>query len=150
MLEKISDFDIAIWGPRWDELSHETGVTALVRGGSLDAEEWVKAYAATKIVLNNISSFAPYVDNMMNTRVFEALACKRLQLVDTRDDVLMNFTSGSELVCYSSIEELRHQFIYYLEHPDEAAEIAENGYRKVMKSHTYDHRVREIMDIIGG
>lgn len=148
MLEKISDFDIAIWGPRWNELSHETGVKALVRGGSLNAEEWVKAYAATKIVLNNISSFAPYVDNMMNTRVFEALACKRLQLVDTRDDVLMNFTSGSELVCYSSIEELRHQFIYYLEHPDEAEEIAENGYRKVLQFHTYDHRVREIMEII--
>ena len=150
MLEKISDFDIAIWGPRWNDIPHDSPLRALVRGGSLDMEEWVKAYSATKIILNNISSFAPYVDNMMNTRTFEALACRKFQLIDTRDDVLMHFASGSELVCYSSIEELRHLFIYYLEHTDEAMAIAENGYRKALQFHTYDHRVKEIMDVING
>ncbi|MBI5326768.1 MAG: glycosyltransferase [Deltaproteobacteria bacterium] len=148
MLEKISDFDIAIWGPRWNDIPLGSPLRALVRGGSLDVDEWVKAYAATKIVLNNISSFAPYVDNMMNTRIFEIFACRKFQLIDTRDDVLMHFTSGSELVCYSSIEELRRLFIYYLGHMDEAMEIANNGYNKVLQFHTYDHRVKEIMDVI--
>ena len=150
MLEKVSDFDIAIWGPRWDDIPHNSPLRSLVRGGSLDMEEWVKAYAATKIVLNNISSFAPYVDNMMNTRTFEILACRKFQLVDTRDDVLMYFTSGSELVCYSSIEELRHLFVYYLDRTDEAMNIADKGYRKALQFHTYDHRVREIIDVVGG
>jgi len=148
MLEKISDFDIAIWGPRWNDIPHGSPLRSLVRGSSLDVEEWVKAFAAAKIVLNNISSFAPYVDNMMNTRTFEILACRKFQLIDARDDVLMHFTSGSELVCYSSIEELRKLFVYYLEHMDEAKAIAENGYRKVLQFHTYDHRVKEMMDII--
>ncbi|OGR02053.1 MAG: hypothetical protein A2520_03155 [Deltaproteobacteria bacterium RIFOXYD12_FULL_53_23] len=148
MLEKISDFDIAIWGPRWKEEMGESPLRHSVRGGSLDVEEWVKVYGATKIALNNISSFAPYVDNMMNTRVFEIMACKKLQLVDTRDDILMAFTSGDELVCYSSIDELRSQIVYYLEHPEKAQEIAESGYRKVMQLHTYDHRVQELMAII--
>jgi len=149
MLEKISDFDIAIWGPRWTDVPVDSPIVPLVKGGSLDVDEWVKVYTAAKIVLNNISSFAPYVDNMMNTRTFEILACKKFQLIDTRDDVLMHFTSGSELVCYSSIEELRHLFIYYLEHRDEAMAIAENGYKKALQFHTYDHRVKEIMDVIG-
>ncbi|MBI5682437.1 MAG: glycosyltransferase [Deltaproteobacteria bacterium] len=150
MLEKVSDFDIAIWGPGWDKIPIGSALTALIRGGSLDVGEWVKVYSATKIVLNNISSFASYVDNMMNTRLFEILACQAFQLVDTRDDVLMHFTSGSELVCYSSIEELRHLFNYYLSHRDEAKEIAMNGYNKAIKFHTYDHRVKEIMDVIKG
>lgn len=148
MLEKISDFNIAIWGPRWNEVADDFPLYHLVRGGSLDVDGWVSVYAATKIALNNISSFAPYVDNMMNTRLFEILACRKLQLVDTRDDVLMYFTSGDELVCYSSIDELRSQIVYYLNHPEKAQEIAESGYRKVMQLHTYDHRVRELMDII--
>lgn len=149
MLEKISDFNVAIWGPRWGEVDTDSSLRHLVRGGSLEVDEWVAVYGATKIALNNISSFAPYVDNMMNTRLFEILACKKLQLVDTRDDVLMYFTSGDELVCYSSIEELRSQIVYYLDHPEKAQEIAESGYRKVMQLHTYDHRVRELMAIIG-
>ena len=150
MLEKVSDFDIAIWGPRWNEVESDSPLRHLVRGGSLEVDEWVRAYTATKIALNNISSFAPYVDNMMNTRVFEIMACKRLQLVDTRDDVLMAFTSGDELVCYSSINELRSLIVYYLDHPEKAQKIAESGYRKVMQLHTYDHRVHELMAIIKG
>ena len=148
MFEKISDFDISIWGPRWDEISENSPLNFLVKGLSLDVDEWVKAYSGSKIILNNISSFAPYVDNMMNTRIFEILACKAFQLVDTRDDILMHFTSGLELVCYSSIEELRKLFNYYLDHMDEAREIAAHGYNKVKKLHTYDHRIREIIDTI--
>ena len=148
MFEKISDFDISIWGPRWEDITKGSALKALVRGSSLDTEEWVKAFSGAKIVLNNISSFAPYVDNMMNTRIFEILACNAFQLVDTRDDILMHFTSGSELVCYSSIEELRKLLNYYLYHKDEAREIAANGYKKVIYSHTYDHRIKEIQEII--
>jgi spore maturation protein CgeB len=146
--EKIADFNISIWGPRWDKIPPGSPVRHLVKGDSLDVNEWVKVYSATKIALNNVSSFASYVDNMMNTRVFEIMACRAFQLVDTRDDIFMLFTSGTDLVCYSNVEELRKLFNYYLNHPDEIREIAENGYRKVIKEHTYDNRIKEIMEIV--
>jgi len=37
---------------------------------------------------------------------------------------------------------------YYLAHEDERGQIAERAREKVMKAHTWDHRVQEMMQVM--
>jgi tetratricopeptide (TPR) repeat protein len=37
---------------------------------------------------------------------------------------------------------------YYLDHPQEREEIAEEGRKEVLKKHTYDHRTEEMLKIV--
>ena len=55
------------------------------------------------------------------------------------------FTIGVDLEAYSSMDELVDKCAYYLAHDDERLQIARNGYEKVSASHTYPHRIREML-----
>lgn len=59
------------------------------------------------------------------------------------------FEPGVDLVIYDSMEDLQRKVAYYLEHDEERKQIAENGYRKVCESFTYDIALRQILDIAG-
>ena len=37
---------------------------------------------------------------------------------------------------------------YLLSHEDERKEIAENGYKRILKDHTYDARVNEMLSLL--
>jgi spore maturation protein CgeB len=83
-------------------------------------------------------------------RVFEAMASGAL-LVTNRDADDLNelFKEGFHLVCYESKEELISKIRYFLEHDEERREIARRGREEVMTKHTYQIRVREILEKVG-
>ena len=60
-------------------------------------------------------------------------------------DLTDYFTIGVDLEAYSSMDELVDKCAYYLAHDDERLQIARNGYEKVSASHTYPHRIREML-----
>jgi spore maturation protein CgeB len=63
-----------------------------------------------------------------------------------KEDMGRLFKVGEEVVCFSSIEELKKEIGHYLKHPDERAEIARAAHRRAVGEHTYDHRAREILE----
>jgi spore maturation protein CgeB len=156
LLEKLAGFDCAIWGLGWHRMPDSSPVRKMVRGGSLTAEQWIKAFNASKIVLNIIGHrcdvMEPYVDEkefrMTNTKVFEILGCGAFQLVDAKADVMALFEQKKHLVWYRDGDELVDLVKYYLERPQERKTIAEQGRREVLEKHTYRHRIREILSIV--
>ena len=58
------------------------------------------------------------------------------------------FKLNSEIICFKTIDELKRLIEYYLRHPDERAQIAEAAYHRVLMEHTYDHRAKEILEMI--
>ncbi|MGB9715905.1 MAG: glycosyltransferase family protein, partial [Thermodesulfovibrionales bacterium] len=58
------------------------------------------------------------------------------------------FKPNQEIICYRTIDELKKLIEYYLKHPEERVQIAEAAYHRVLMEHTYDHRAKEILDII--
>lgn len=56
------------------------------------------------------------------------------------------FVPGEEFIYYESQEDLVQKIGYYLEHEEERKSIAKKGHDKVAASHTYRHRVREMLD----
>lgn len=55
------------------------------------------------------------------------------------------FEIGKDIEAYGSIDELLEKCAYYLEHEDIRRKIAENGYEKVKKYHTYNVRIAEML-----
>ena len=154
LLEHLVEFDLAVWGPGWEGLPEKSPLRPCLRGGAVPPEVWVRIFSAASIVLN-IDGYGETLDesgHMANTRVYEAPACGAFELVDEKRDITALFTSGRELVCYDFGDpgELRRLVAHYLSHPQERQEIAERGRGAVLQAHTYQHRMRALIDTAMG
>lgn len=98
-------------------------------------------YCQSKIVLNEA------VQDDLNMRVFEALACKRFLLTEDVPDLHRHFVDGKHLVTFKTIDEAVEKAKYYLAHDDERNAIAQAGYDEFMANHTYMHRAKEILKV---
>jgi spore maturation protein CgeB len=149
-LERLTDYNLGIWGPGWNELPAESNLKKFIRGFHTKQEEWVKIYSATQIVIivhyQNTEGNIPCYQ--ASPKVFEALACGAFLVVDDQRDILSLFESGQHLVVYHNHKELREIISYHLEHPDEARKIAQQGRKEVLENHTFRHRVDEMLGIM--
>ncbi len=105
-------------------------------------DEMARTYSASRIIFNRS------VANDVNMRVFEALASGSLLLTN---DLAENgqaelFEDGVDLVTYRDQAELLTQIEWYLKHEDEREQIARAGRQRVLAEHTYDHRMRTILE----
>lgn len=105
-------------------------------------------YNSTKV---NIDINRVVIRNGFTQRVFDALACGAFLITSAKPVVADHFeTDGSqrEIVTFKNADELADLVRYYLTHENERMEIARRGYRKVLTSHTYDHRIAEIFNTL--
>jgi spore maturation protein CgeB len=59
------------------------------------------------------------------------------------------FEPGREIVTYRDSDDLADRIAYYLEHEEERAAIARAGQARTLAEHTYEHRMRELVEILG-
>lgn len=147
----LLDFDLKIWGTDWDMRS-PLWKCVQRRGERIATEETVKIFNATKINVNLHSSayhegIHPHGD-FVNPRTFEIAACEAFQLVDYRKALERHFNIGKEIICYRSIEELRDLSRYYLHNPGKRALVGRSGRERVMRDHTYVHRMQQLCEFI--
>jgi len=151
MFSGLLDFDLKIWGTDWDIRSPLW--KCVQRGGDrILTEETVKIFNAALINVNLHSSayhegIHPYGD-FVNPRTFEIAACEAFQLVDYRQALERHFDVGKELICYRSLEELRDLARYYLRNPGQRAMVGRCGRERVLREHTYMHRMRQLSAFI--
>jgi spore maturation protein CgeB len=81
-------------------------------------------------------------------RAMDIMGCCGFLLTNYQEDMLNFFTPGEDYVYYESRTDFMDKIGYYLEHEDERKAIAENGHAKVKAKHTYELRLREIIDIV--
>ena len=85
-------------------------------------------------------------NGFISNRIFDALACKTFIISDNIKSV--NEVLGGNVVTYANHNDLKDKIYYYLNHDDEREKIAQKGYDIVLKNHTFDNRVSEILAII--
>ena len=81
-------------------------------------------------------------------RAMDILGCGGFLLTNYQEDMLSFFTPGEDFVYYESRSDLMDKIDYYLSHEQERISIAKNGRSRVLADHTYEHRLREIIDIL--
>jgi hypothetical protein len=105
-------------------------------------DDMVNAINSYKIHLNcNIS-------NDINYRTFETCGCKTMLLTNYTPGLERLFDIGKEIVVYTSIEDLDNKVKYYLENDNERNIIAEAGYQRSKREHTYFERSKKLVEII--
>ncbi len=151
MLQGLLDYNFKIWGTGWNPVSvlwqHVQDC-----GNRLSTEKTVKVFNASKININLHSSVChqginPFGD-YLNPRTFEIASCGGFQLVDRRSMLARHFTEDDEIICYASLQELRDKINCYLQKPDERLKIAGRARNRILKEHTYEHRMQELITFI--
>jgi len=105
--------------------------------------DMAKTYSRSKIVFNKS------LHGDLNMRVFETLSCGRLLLTDRIGNGLEElFTDGKHLVIYDEWKDLVEKIRYYLENSDERENIALSGQKEAHQKHTYEHRVRFLVNTV--
>lgn len=113
-----------------------------VHGGVASLTEMPKIFHLSKINLN--MTVRP-IQEGLPLRIFDILGCGGFCMTNYQPELTDYFEIGVDLEAYSSMEELVDKCAYYLEHEDERRQIAANGYQKVCESHTWTHRVKEMI-----
>ena len=89
------------------------------------------------------------VEDGLNQRSFEPLACGAVVLNDDLADVPRCFEPGREILVYRNGDELNELINQLQRSPVLAAKIAEAGRRRILAEHTYQHRVKFIINDLG-
>jgi spore maturation protein CgeB len=150
-LSALSDMNLSIWGPRWTSIAAGSPLRKYVKGEDVDPGVWTKILSCSKIVLNIHYGFneeKKTFAQQATCKVFEILSCGCFELTDSTKDVNNLFVTKKHLVTYSSINELRENIVYYLNHEKERKEIALAGYKEVLQKHTYVQRMKEMLEMI--
>ena len=82
----------------------------------------------------------------MNLRLFEVPAARGFLLTDWVAEIDAAYRADEHVVCWRTMSELRAKVAYYLAHEDERRDIAARGYEHFLRHHTYEIRVRELLD----
>ncbi len=145
---RLMDLDFKIWGEGWN-LETPLGRQVQNNNKRISTEETVGIYNAAKINLNLHSSTYHYGINpdgdFVNPRTFEIAACRGFQLVDNRKDLSRMFKVGEEIIAFDTLDQMREQIDYYLLRPEERNTIALKSYQRVLREHTMEHRMQELL-----
>jgi spore maturation protein CgeB len=138
VLDAVADLGLLVWGPRWPN-------------GPVYGRNYVHALGGGALGLNVHQQFgsddpARYGSGA-NMRVFELAAVGTPQLVDAKADIARHFTPEHEIVLYRSVADLRARASALLAHEAERASLAAAARVRVLRDHTWAHRLEELLTI---
>ena len=93
-------------------------------------------------------SFSKNVINGLNFRTFEVSACGGLIVLNEVGDLEKCYQIGTEAVTYKTPEDLNNLVHDIMQHPDKYQKIAEAGYQRTIKEHTYSKRLEQMFTIL--
>lgn len=138
------EYDVGFLGndtyPRRRDLLDKIGSKyKLLRSTSKPGEEYSRFLSRCKILFNCS------MDHDLNMRVFEAISIGRLLLTDKVDGIDDLLKDGEHYVSFKDWSDLDKKITYYLAHKKEREKIALTGANYVQASHTYRHRLSQIL-----
>lgn len=96
----------------------------------------------------NINMTIPNIKSGIPLRVWDVLGAGGFLLTNYQAEIEYYFEDGKDLVCYEDIGDLVEKADFYLKHEELRKSIALNGHEKVKKYHTYDERIKKMLNII--
>jgi spore maturation protein CgeB len=82
-------------------------------------------------------------------RNFEIPGCGGFLLTGRADNLDDYYEVGKEIVCFESTQDLIEKVRHHLHDEGERAAIAQAGYQRTLREHTYAHRFSEIFQRLG-
>ena len=144
------DWTFKLWGNEWE--GAEALAAVLQRGGArIDTDTCMKVFNATAVNLNLHSSGGEALDDQpdfVNPRTFELAACGAFQLVDERS-LLADLFTDHEVVRFNRPDEVPGLVRRWLGDGAGRRAAAEAARARVLRDHTYEQRMGELLATIG-
>jgi spore maturation protein CgeB len=146
LIKTLEKYDTRIFGDQgWRLILHDSSIRL---GQPLDYyKELPSFYNACKI---NFNATSRQMKEAVNQRVFDVPACGSFILTDYQESLEGLFEVGKEIIVYKSRDEIPELVKFYLDNPGERKAVAERGRERVLKEHTYKHRLQMIIDKMKG
>lgn len=142
-IEKLLDFGLRIHGDAgWKELLDKPDMLGPVLGYY---DQLPLFYNLCKI---NFNATNLQMGTAVNQRVFDVPACQAFLLTDRQEALDELFDVGKEIIAFTDVEEIPDLADYYLRHPEARKAIAKRGRKRVLREHTYRHRLNQIVRVM--
>lgn len=112
--------------------------------GRISQADLIKIYNQSKITLN-ISLASKDNKIQIKGRDFEAPGCGSLLCTADTEGITNYFIPDDEIITYSDAHDAAKKIKYHLENNRLRAEIAGNGYNRIIKDHTVEGRILQIL-----
>lgn len=136
---------LRIYGPSLAGWIDYPDVRAAQVGRSVHREEKSKVFRGARGVLNNLH---PAEWSGSNCRLFEAAACGSAVLTEWRPAMSDLFDRETEVVSWTTFDELVDQCRFVLASDLPAQKIADAASVRAMRDHTYEIRLNEILQVL--
>lgn len=103
-----------------------------------------KVFHCSKINLN--MTIKP-IKSGLPLRIFDIMGCGGFLMTNYQAELTDYFTIGTDIECYSSLDELVDKCDYYLNHDSIREKVALQGYETIKKHHTLEHRISEMIKL---
>lgn len=145
-----NEWSFKLWGNEWDGV---TGLSSVLQrnGARIDTATCLNVFNGTAINLNLHSCAGEDLDqhaDFVNPRTFELAACGAFQLVDDRS-LMSNLFSQDEVVRFQRGDQVPGLIRRWLRDPQGRRAVAETARQRVLRDHTYQHRVKDLLATIG-
>lgn len=136
--------------PKYKTTIYTTGDTSSIpsllnRGPVNYYLEMPKVFYYSKI---NLNITLKTIQTGIPLRCFDIMGSKGFLLSNYQEELCESFIPGVDFDYYESYQDLINKVEYYLNHEDERLLIANNGYEKVKKFHSYYNRIKTIFEIV--
>ena len=102
-------------------------------------------YNACKI---NFNATSMQMKEAVNQRVFDVPACGAFILTDDQEALHDLFVVEDEVITFKEKEEIPEIVKFYLDNPEKREGIAIKGRKRVLKDHTYRHRLNSVIEVM--
>jgi spore maturation protein CgeB len=134
--------DVRCWGHGWE-------------AGRLSHEEMVDVFASSRVNLNLSNAWRAHFwrrqppVSQIKARVFEVPGCGGFLLTDPAPALGQYLEIGREIDVYQDTTDLIERVRYWLENEAQRSAAARSARDRVLREHTYDHRLRDIFRAAG-
>ena len=112
------------------------------------ADYFVEMPCIFKLSKINLNITLRSIQNGIPLRAYDILGAGGFLLSNYQIDLARHFVPDEDFVYFEDRNDLLRKIDYYLKHDDERMAIAQNAHDKVVKEHTFDVRVKQIIDIV--
>jgi spore maturation protein CgeB len=153
-------YDLKLYGQDWSMADQVLGL--ITKGGQffnipilrslqkpkLQLGDEAKIYSSAKILVNLHEDYQRVYGGDCNERSFKIPFCGGLEISDDVKVLREYFEDGKEIIIAKDKDDWFKKIDYYMEHPDEAKKIADQGRKRALRDHTYHNRAQQILDLL--
>lgn len=139
---------LRIWGNGWERLAHRSPLRTHASMEPVTGVAYSEALSCADVALGLLSEVVAGASSgdLITTRTFEIPACGVAMLHERTPDLLELFEEDTTCFCFDGPHELIAQVDRLLSHAELRTRVAAQGLSHVRSHHTWDHRVRTILD----